>query len=291
MGAAWGAVPRGEPRAAAPRVRPVLGAALARRAARDAVRGVLGARPQVGQGHALLPHGGRLCGLLDDEKHGPGRLYLGNGDTFAGEFRRGRKQGLGILLLKSGDAYVGNWINDMRDGLGTFYWATKGTKYVGEWISNQPRSGSVVPYDPRELEEIVMGIHGEQARAVTPSATTKSALPELKLEQPNKIVFDRWVDLRRERAATPDKQALGDSTLTNRELERLKHSFTAVCGGEEGHYQLLAHQLNEFIAHAKQDPLHPKYAKLIQHLERHCLHIGGLTFERFIAVVSTFRLD
>ena len=34
-----------------------------------------------------------------------------------------------------------------------------------------------------------------------------------------------------------------------------------------------------------------KYAKLIQHLERHCLHIGGLTFERFIAVVSTFRLD
>tara|TARA_B100001121_G_C18607544_1_gene582662 strand:- start:291 stop:1067 length:777 start_codon:yes stop_codon:yes gene_type:complete len=229
--------------------------------------------------------------FLDDEKHGPGRLYLGNGDTFAGDFRRGRKQGLGILLLKSGDAYVGNWINDTRDGLGTFYWATKGTKYVGEWISNQPRSGSVVPYDPRELEEIVTGIHGEQARAVTPSVASKSALPELKLEQPNKIVFDRWVDLRRERAATPDKQAPGDSTLTNRELERLKHSFTAVCGGEEGHYQLLAHQLNEFIAHAGQDPLHPKYAKLIQHLERHCLHIGGLTFERFIAVVSTFRLD
>jgi len=69
--------------------------------------------------------GGRFTqeGLLN----GPGKIAFGNGDTFSGNFRDGKRSGPGIMVYlmagsgvggEHGGRYEGQWKRDLREGQG-----------------------------------------------------------------------------------------------------------------------------------------------------------------------------
>ena len=233
--------------------------------------------------------------FLHDEKHGPGRQQMLNGDIFAGDYAAGKKEGMGVHMRSNGDAFVGTYINDLKEGLGTYYWASKGTKYVGEWVKGQARSGSIEAFHTRELEEVVARVHGEDSRALTPRAKKRHNLPKLSLRNPNKVVFDQWVGVRGERAQTPrgrnPRADGGDATLTKSQMEHLRHSFIALAGGEDEHHQISVGQLPSLCLAAGLDPVDPVCEKLIKTLQSSCLETWSelLSYERFLVNLTRFR--
>ena len=57
---------------------------------------------------------------------------MANGETYCGEFKRGKKEGKGVYIFNSGDTYKGEWRNDKMDGKG--YIITRaGVEIYGEF--------------------------------------------------------------------------------------------------------------------------------------------------------------
>jgi len=81
----------------------------------------------------IYPSGGRYVGyLLDDERHGHGRMWEPNRDYFEGEWHNG-EYSLGKLVKADGSVYQGGFKNGVYDGWGTLLHKEKGVAYSGQW--------------------------------------------------------------------------------------------------------------------------------------------------------------
>lgn len=65
-------------------------------------------------------------------RHGRGKLFLGNGDCYEGEFRNDAKQGTGTWTYADGASYSGEWEEGKKSGQGTLSYAN-GNVYFGSW--------------------------------------------------------------------------------------------------------------------------------------------------------------
>jgi hypothetical protein len=104
--------------------------------------------------------GGYYTGkLLGDKPHGFGVVRWDNGNSFEGNFDKGKRKGKGKKINKDGsvfegdyednlpvygrykwpdgDEYIGQWKNGTFDGKGTKS-KPDGTKYEGEWKDGKP---------------------------------------------------------------------------------------------------------------------------------------------------------
>lgn len=73
-------------------------------------------------------------------KHGKGRLRMGNGDVYTGEFRDDQPEGLGAYLWQGdpaqrGNRYVGEFHLGKREGRGVLLTAA-GDRYEGRWLAD-----------------------------------------------------------------------------------------------------------------------------------------------------------
>ena len=85
--------------------------------------------------HKLLQCNHRLGGGMD----GFGVYSRANGDTFVGQFSKGKLEGPGYIGYGSGDFYFGGFSNHQFDGKGLFKWAD-GRLYIGEYRKGQQLS-------------------------------------------------------------------------------------------------------------------------------------------------------
>ena len=93
------------------------------------------------------------------QRHGLGKSYYSNGDTYEGLYDNGRKQGKGHyrwsssgavyeggyyanrksgqgwIVYPDGSKYEGEWENDVRQGKGTYAYSN-GDTYTGQWEMN-----------------------------------------------------------------------------------------------------------------------------------------------------------
>jgi len=92
------------------------------------------------------------------ERHGEGKSYFPNGDTYDGAYDRGRrhgkgfyqfakgpyydgmyqwnsKQGQGLMQYPDGALYDGQWLDNCRHGRGKYTYIN-GDEYDGEWFNN-----------------------------------------------------------------------------------------------------------------------------------------------------------
>eukprot|EP00112_Aurelia_sp_Birch-Aquarium-sp1_P007371 Seg1802.2 transcript_id=Seg1802.2/GoldUCD/mRNA.D3Y31 product="Radial spoke head 1" protein_id=Seg1802.2/GoldUCD/D3Y31 len=74
-----------------------------------------------------------------EERHGKGKTKLPNGDTYEGEYSRGKRHGHGVYKFKNGGKYVGEYAYGKKQGEGTLYYPD-GSKYEGSW-SESARNG------------------------------------------------------------------------------------------------------------------------------------------------------
>lgn len=87
--------------------------------------------------------------ILNGRIEGFGKLIiLSDGDTYEGNYVRGKPQGLGHFFNDDGDHYEGYFVDGMRSGMGTYwYWPeSKIFKYVGEWKEGEKHGKGTLFY-------------------------------------------------------------------------------------------------------------------------------------------------
>ena len=72
----------------------------------------------------------------DYTTHGQDTYSWPDGDTYAGEWKEGKKNGQGTYTWANADAYVGEWRDDKRNGRGIWTLAN-GTKHEGKWTNDE----------------------------------------------------------------------------------------------------------------------------------------------------------
>lgn len=78
-----------------------------------------------------------------NKRSGWGRMYYEDGSVYEGEWYGDKRNGKGLLRLANGNRYEGSWSNDMKNGGGKFYYLDKGQVYVGNWVDDIAKCGTL----------------------------------------------------------------------------------------------------------------------------------------------------
>lgn len=78
-----------------------------------------------------------------DKRSGWGRMYYSDGSVYEGEWYSDKRSGKGLLRLANGNRYEGSWNNHMKNGPGKFYYLDKGQVYVGQWVDDIAKCGTL----------------------------------------------------------------------------------------------------------------------------------------------------
>ena len=62
-----------------------------------------------------------------------GAHVYANGDTYAGEWKAGKKHGQGIYTWADGERYEGEWDGGTKSGIGAYFW-NNGDRYEGQFV-------------------------------------------------------------------------------------------------------------------------------------------------------------
>lgn len=229
-------------------------------------------------------------------RHGNGRYEYSSGDTYAGQWCDDKRHGAGTIYFASGDIFIGNFYSDRREGMGTLFMMARQKKYVAEYAADSPRCGTVLELEDTDLAPV----RGHLAQLALAHKLDKAAagehvprLPELQLQQPNKVLASQVVAVRRARAdgskALREVQATS-GTLTEREIEMLRHSYTLMAVGDTPTIGLLPHQLRELCVMAGLDPAASSTRSLVEELvRRKDPSTGRINFDNFMKVAAHFQ--
>lgn len=172
---------------------------------------------QTGFGTLHLANGEEYNGEVDrGQMHGRGRFRYRSGDVFQGTWVRGRRSGEGRMQYAGGDIFVGTFDGAERRGYGVYYYVGKGCKLEGDWVGDKALCGAVQNLSPEETD-LLNAAAEEWAR---------SAIPLLRLAQPNRALFDALA------AARPPAARTGRE-LSAQEMLQLRHAFAQLSRGEE----------------------------------------------------------
>ncbi|KAG2385642.1 hypothetical protein C9374_003457 [Naegleria lovaniensis] len=83
--------------------------------------------------------------------HGQGTFFYSNGNTYSGQFVKGKKHGEGYLEFKDGSSYKGDFLDDLRCGYGVYQ--CKGYHYSGSWEFDKKKGHGVIVYSNGESYE------------------------------------------------------------------------------------------------------------------------------------------
>ncbi|KAF5406402.1 hypothetical protein PHET_00087 [Paragonimus heterotremus] len=92
----------------------------------------------LGFGKLIIGDGSFYTGqFVNGEITGIGtQYYASTGNTYEGKFHFGERQGQGIMRYKNGSAYCGEWVANARQGQGTLF-DTEGGCYCGRFWANK----------------------------------------------------------------------------------------------------------------------------------------------------------
>ncbi|KAJ9530226.1 hypothetical protein QJQ45_023519 [Haematococcus lacustris] len=240
---------------------------------------------------------GRAVHLVANIRHGEGRYMFANGDMYAGQWVDDRRTGRGIYFSANGDIFVGSFIRDRKEGMGTLYMINRQRKYVAEYLNGAPQCGTVLQLEDQDLEPLrgqLAGLALTQKLELAAAGQTPAALPELQLEQPNKVLGAQVVAVRRQRATSTNAAMrsvqANSGTLSDKDLEMLRHSFTLMAAGDSPSVGLLPHQLRELCVMAGLDPAAEATRLLVAALvARKEAGSGRISFDSCMKVALHFR--
>mmetsp|Transcript_41225 Transcript_41225/g.78753 ORF Transcript_41225/g.78753 Transcript_41225/m.78753 type:complete len:442 (+) Transcript_41225:140-1465(+) len=230
--------------------------------------------------------------MVQNKRHGQGRMEYKCGDVYEGQFRKDRRHGMGSHYYANGDCFVGYYCADRREGLGTIYWLSRAKKYEGEWRGDRPCTGHIKALSEEEEDHLAR----ERLTSVAisrplPEPVTFLPLPKLALKAPNQVVFGQALDVRKSRrSGRAEREAQKRSgTLDDSTMERLKHSFIALAGGDGPKEFIRPSKIGDVCVLAGLDPAAPEVPVLLRSLHDHSRRDAKLTFDDFLNVLVNFR--
>ncbi|KAL6761983.1 hypothetical protein V8C86DRAFT_3087862 [Haematococcus lacustris] len=190
-----------------------------------------------------------------------------------------------------------SFIRDRKEGMGTLYMINRQRKYVAEYLNGAPQCGTVLQLEDQDLEPLrgqLAGLALTQKLELAAAGQTPAALPELQLEQPNKVLGAQVVAVRRQRATSTNAAMrsvqANSGTLSDKDLEMLRHSFTLMAAGDSPSVGLLPHQLRELCVMAGLDPAAEATRLLVAALvARKEAGSGRISFDSCMKVALHFR--
>lgn len=165
-----------------------------------------------GRGTCFFKNGEFFQGQWDQGKmHGQGTLRYESGDLYVGDFQDGLRAGKGTLNKANGDCYEGYWLNDKREGSGSFFYASSGKVFVGEWADDLPKAGIYTQASSNP----------EQAGVVP----TTSTLPPIRLALPTEVLEGALAAVRQARKGFRAKATPLNKLYSHEELVSLRIAF------------------------------------------------------------------
>lgn len=120
-------------------------------------------------------------------------MYYSDGSVYEGEWYGDKRNGKGLLRLTNGNRYEGSWSNDMKNGPGKFYYLDKGQVYVGNWVDDVAKYGTLEDFG-REGAPDPPAYPIPEVRALTPKTIVKCSAEcmivclQCTLEDPSKVL-------------------------------------------------------------------------------------------------------
>lgn len=228
-----------------------------------------------GKGTCFFKNGEFFQGEWDGGMmHGQGQLRYENGDLYVGEWHQGQRSGQGTLNKANGDCYEGYWLNDKREGSGSYFYASSGKVFVGEWANDLPKAGVYTQAHANP----------EQAAAV-PTTTT---LPPVRLALPAEVLEGALAAVRNARKAHRAKSTPVQRLFSQDEMRSLMGAFTAVGKNNETRDDLITpSQVQELCASLGATVTQPRLRRLLGDAglfpDDPMLRIG---FEQFLRVIA-----
>lgn len=252
---------------------------------------------RIGVGTRYYPNGETYSGdFVSNVRHGRGRYFFANGDMYAGEWLDDKRTGHGTYYYANGDIFTGNFNKDKKEGMGTLYMMSKQRKYIAEYVEGAPKCGTMLDIDDDDLEPLrgqLKALALQKQLDMAASGEAVRRLPEIELLQPNKVLAGELVDVRKGRTeGSKDLKALQSSSgsLSDKEIEMLRHSYTLMAGGDDTKVGLLPHQLRELCVMAGLDPAAEATRQLVELLlMRRNETTGRIHFDEFMKVAIHFQ--
>ena len=147
-------------------------------------------------------------------------MIYANENIYEGQWHEGKRNGYGVLTKRNGDHFEGHWVNDLREGQGSYFYHDKNKLFVGEWVSDQPKTGVYTEVEDDEADK----------QPKKPFFTDAYVLPpinELKLQDPTRILERAMERTKRERAKFRAQFIPIEEMFTQAELLDLRQAFEA----------------------------------------------------------------
>ncbi len=109
-------------------------------------------------GTALTKDVNKTGCVKGDCDNGKGTYVWSNGDTYTGDFKKGKFNGTGTLKFADGSIYTGDWKNDIRKGSGILFYSN-GDEYEGEFSDNVPHGKGKYTYADGSIEKGIFFNH------------------------------------------------------------------------------------------------------------------------------------
>ena len=81
--------------------------------------------------------------LMNNERHGAGKMLFSNGNVYEGQWLRGLRHGLGTQQYYNGGSYSGEWSSGRQAGRGK-YTSAEGSSWEGQWRRGEPSQVSSI---------------------------------------------------------------------------------------------------------------------------------------------------
>ncbi|KAL3154678.1 hypothetical protein ABBQ38_011227 [Trebouxia sp. C0009 RCD-2024] len=223
---------------------------------------------------------------LNNQRHGHGRMQYSNGDVYEGPWVKDHRTGLAKYFYANGDIFVGRYEHNRREGLGTIYMVRKGKKHVAEYKADKPLCGTWAEIDDETLAPMDDFLRSTLPVDAIPAIMKH--LPELNVTQPDKVLQEVLSPLRSKTSKhTTLIKALGEqlSSFDDFELDRLRHAFVKLSGGDSRVAQLTPERISDVCVAARLDPSHARTLLLCQQLMS-ATKDGIVMFNDFLRVIN-----
>jgi len=179
--------------------------------------------------------------LVANIRHGFGRYFFNNGDVYAGEWVDDRRTGRGTFYHANGDIFVGDFVRDKREGMGALFMMQRQRKYVAEYVNGAPVTGTMLDIDNADLEPlqgqlVSLALHKKLENAN--NGITTQELPSIDLAQPNKILGEQFIAVRKMRGNSHNREIremqTASGSLADKEVDMIRHSFSLMAGKTTG---------------------------------------------------------
>jgi hypothetical protein len=223
-----------------------------------------------GKGTCFFKDGEYFQGTWDHGKmHGQGTLRYSNGDLYVGQWHDGMRSGQGTLNRANGDCYEGFWLNDKREGSGSYFYATSGKVFVGEWADNLPKAGVYTQ----------AYANPEQAGDV-PVTTT---LPPVRLALPAEVLEGALAAVRNARKSYRARITPLDRLFGEDEIDALQGAFEGI---QKADGTIAIVQLQGLCAQLGTEVTTPRLNRFLLDAGLSDVQNSPITFEAFLRVVA-----